>query len=97
LGGESVAGGKMKETGIEHWNSPNTSATNESGFTALPGGYRYGYGGYYDAVGNRGCFWTTSHHPTMYVWSRNLYYDTSEVARGTFIEMSGLSVRLVRD
>jgi uncharacterized protein (TIGR02145 family) len=45
LGGEQVAGGKLKETGLAHWHSPNTGATNESGFSALGSGYR-GYSGY---------------------------------------------------
>jgi uncharacterized protein (TIGR02145 family) len=45
LGGEGVAGGKMKERGITHWIYPNTDATNSSGFTGLPGGVRYFLGG----------------------------------------------------
>jgi len=47
LGGEEIAGGKLKEAGTEHWGVPNTDATNESGFTALPGGYRSNGGQYY--------------------------------------------------
>src|SRR5574344_54019 len=46
LGGASVAGGKLTETGTTHWNSPNTGATNETGFTALPGGYRFSNGAF---------------------------------------------------
>ena len=55
LGNTTVAGGKMKETGTEHWNSPNTDASNESGFTARPGGYR-GYNGTFYNVGKTAHF-----------------------------------------
>ena len=44
LGGNSIAGGKMKATGTEYWSAPNTDATNESGFAGLPGGNREGSG-----------------------------------------------------
>lgn len=62
LGGSEYAGGNIKETGLDHWLSPNTGATNSSGFTALPGGnryYRLGYGGF-NELGNTGFWWTNS-------------------------------------
>ena len=48
LGGEDIAGGKLKETGLTYWVEPNTGATNESGFTAFPGGFRYFDGKFFD-------------------------------------------------
>jgi uncharacterized protein (TIGR02145 family) len=59
LGGNSVAGGKLKEAGTIHWNEPNTGATNESGFTALPGGYREGYDGMFIGISAIG-FWRSA-------------------------------------
>jgi len=59
LGGENVAGGKLKETGTSHWSTPNTGATNISGFTALPGGYRSSTGISY-AIGADGNWWSSS-------------------------------------
>jgi uncharacterized protein (TIGR02145 family) len=56
VGGKDVAGGKLKETGTAHWQSPNLGATNESGFTGLPGGHRYMNGAYYN-VGLWGSWW----------------------------------------
>ncbi len=59
LGGHAVAGGKMKEIGSTHWCTPNIDATNESGFSALPGGYRH-YHGDYGGMGNNELFWSTT-------------------------------------
>lgn len=50
LGGTSVAGGKMKMTGLDYWNTPNTGATNESGFTALGVGYRWSEGSFFTSI-----------------------------------------------
>ena len=94
LGGEMVAGGKLKETGTTHWQGPNTGATNETGFTALPGGFR-GNGAYSD-IGNYGYWWSSTEYSTADAWSRYVNYNYS-VTRYYAFEQYGFSVRCVRD
>jgi len=90
-------GGKMKEAGTEHWNSPNTGATNESGFSALPGGYRSYKGTYYYGRGYFAHFWSSTEYDSDGAWYRDLYYNDSGVWRGYINERDGVSVRCVRD
>ena len=100
LGGTSVAGGKMKEEGYEHWNNPNTGATNESGFTALPGGYRGNYNGHYYNMGGIGYFWSSSMSSMGYpfnAWFRLLKYDSSSVNRVYSNKRFGYSIRCLGD
>jgi uncharacterized protein (TIGR02145 family) len=96
LGGESVAGGKLKETGISHWISPNTGATNETGFTALPGGKRSFSGAFRD-IGSYGLWWSSTEYSLTNSWYRLMSYDYADVYRGVDSEQSGFSVRCVRD
>jgi uncharacterized protein (TIGR02145 family) len=95
LGGLSVAGGPMKEAGIAHWMSPNTGATNSSGFTGLPGGYRI-LSGTFNLLGARS-YWWSSTESGSYAWYRNLNYDNDDVSRNIHGKEVGLSVRCVRD
>jgi uncharacterized protein (TIGR02145 family) len=95
LGGSSVAGGKMKS--ITGWTSPNTGATNESGFTALPGGFRLAYGLSYDYVDIYGYGWTSTEVDSFYSWYRLLAYSDSSVYRYSINKQIGFSVRCVRD
>ena len=97
LGRESVAGGKLKEAGTSHWNSPNTGVTNESGFTALPGGYRHDSTGNYLYVGNRGSFWSSTEGSRSSAWRRVLTYYNSVVYRYSNNKQNGFSVRCLRD
>ncbi|MDY0143384.1 MAG: FISUMP domain-containing protein [Bacteroidales bacterium] len=96
LGGTGVAGGKLKETGTTHWFSPNTGATNETGFTALPGGYRGGNGAF-NGVGGGGSWWSATEYGTGYAWGRGMLYDGSDVGRGNGSKELGFSVRCLRD
>ena len=96
LGGTGVAGGKLKETGTTHWFSPNTGATNETGFTALPGGYRYDDGTFLD-VGDDGSWWSATEGSTSNAWGRYVYYANSDVDRTNDDKELGFSVRCLRD
>ncbi len=95
LGGTSDAGGKLKETGTTHWNSPNISATNETGFTALPGGYRNNDGSFY--IGSRGYWWSATKLGANDAWYRRMFYNASSVDRYYDDKELGFSVRCVRD
>jgi len=96
LGGESVAGGKMKEIGTTHWKRPNEGATNVSGFAALPGGGR-GYDGSFFYLGTYAYFWSSTESGSYSAWYRALYYSYASVYRDYYDKLSGFSVRLVRD
>jgi uncharacterized protein (TIGR02145 family) len=94
LGGTAVAGGKMKS--VTRWTSPNISATNESGFTGLPGGIR-GNDGPFSSIGGYGFWWSSSESETAGAWARGLNYSTGIAGRGNYYKTFGFSVRCLRD
>jgi uncharacterized protein (TIGR02145 family) len=96
LGGVAVAGGPMKEIGTVHWNSPNAEATNLSGFTALPGGFRDFDGSFYD-VGVGGVWWSSAEVNTGDAWYRDLVYSHGGMNRYNGNKRLGFSVRVLRD
>ena len=96
LGGESAGEGKLKETGTTHWTSPNEGATNKTGFTALPGGYRFSCGTFL-SIGGLGYWWSASESSAASAWSRVMTYTSSEVGRSNSNKKVGFSVRCVRD
>jgi uncharacterized protein (TIGR02145 family) len=96
LGGESVSGGKLKEIGLTHWITPNTGATNETGFTALPGGVRI-YFGAYSNIGISGSWWSSNESSSTYPWIRFMGFDSASVVRSDSNKLFGFSVRCLRD
>ena len=96
VGGESVAGDKLKEKGTVHWpkRSTTTKATNESGFTALPGGSRS------QAFGDNGFsayFWSSTEYSSSSNWSYMLDFSFCKIQREVESNLDGLSVRCVKD
>ena len=101
LGGEAVAGGKLKSTGtIEQgtglWFAPNTGATNSSRFNGLPGGYRINYGNFYSA-GNVAYFWSSSDTTLQNAWNYILDANNAELNRHYNLFGNGFSVRCCKD
>jgi len=92
----SNAGGKLKSQGTAYWNSPNTGATNESGFSALPGGYRYRDGSFYD-IRDYAFFWSATEGGSSDAWYRFLYFSDSYVLRYGDSKSVGGCVRCLRD
>ena len=90
------AGGNLKESGTTHWTSPNTGATNSSGFTALPGGLRYYYDGYFSYLGIFGDFWSSSQNGPYLVWIHGLGYNYEEVYRDILYKENGFAVRCLK-
>ncbi|MBI4645588.1 MAG: immunoglobulin domain-containing protein [Bacteroidia bacterium] len=93
----SIAGGKLKETGTTHWSSPNTDATNTSGFTALPGGNRYFSNGSFTNSGGYSYFWSATENGSSEAWYRGLIYYGASVNRYGTNEAYGFSVRCLKD
>ena len=94
LGGESIAGGKLKS--VNDWKTPNTSADNSSDFTALPGGNRNMWGPY-GGIDKAGYWWSSSEAELNCAWYRCLNYNSGRITRYSFDKYYGFSVRCVKD
>jgi uncharacterized protein (TIGR02145 family) len=96
LGGVTVAGGKMKEVRA-YWTGPNTGATNESGFTGLPGGFRQ-WNGTFALAGNDGFWWSATETDDHYsAWKFYLDYTSYQSFRSSDVKAQGYSVRCLKD
>ena len=95
LGGENIAGGKLKEVGTTHWQSPNTEATNESGFTAIAGGYRASGGISFPNFGASAFWWSSSEYSATEARNRYLMYNDGIAYKNSYAKTNGFSVRCI--
>ncbi|MBI2270233.1 MAG: T9SS type A sorting domain-containing protein [Bacteroidetes bacterium] len=93
LGGDSIAGAKLKETGTGHWTSPN-NATNSTGFSARPGGIRFGYGTFTN-INTYGTWWTSSEYSATYGLYRLMINTDKTLGRYSGLKNNAYSVRCV--
>jgi uncharacterized protein (TIGR02145 family) len=96
LGGANVSSGKLKETGLIHWFSPNAGATNETGFTALPAGWRESTGTFWD-LSYFGSWWSTTENSTTSAWDRVIHYESTNVYRGNGYKPNAFSIRCIKN
>lgn len=96
LGGENTAGGKLKETGTTHWKSYNTIATNSTGFTALPAGYRGPEGDFY-GIREFGFWWSATIYHDNISWGRRVDFFSAYLSHIADYMTAGLSVRCVKN
>jgi len=96
LGGKEIAGGKLKEFGTEHWEVSNEEATNESGFSALPGGYR-GIFSTFDGKSHYGSWWSSIDDRSSKAWSSYLSYQNKSISISCDYKQIGLTVRCIKD
>jgi uncharacterized protein (TIGR02145 family) len=92
LGGDTVAGGKMKATTL--WDKPNTGADNSSGFMALPAGYR-DFDGTFTNLGYIANFWSSTENNSNNAWARYLYCNSSNMYSFKYHKEYGLSIRCI--
>ncbi len=96
LGGENIAGGKLKSTGTAFWISPNTGATNESNFNVLPAGIRSVFGGFID-IKRSAFFWSATDNSFGFGLNRPLYYDDNGFYSNGSGKALGTSIRCLKD
>ena len=95
-GGDSAAGGRLKETGTKHWAAPNKNARNEFGFSALPGGFRspQGQDGYIGFVVN---WWSSSEADPLKAWSIYIGFNDGQAGTASSLKRNGFSIRCIKD
>jgi uncharacterized protein (TIGR02145 family) len=96
LGGLEVAGGKLKESGLDHWTFPNAGADNSSDFGAIGAGFR-DMNGTYTGLNQNVYFWSSSEYSLTHGISRKLYFDYPYVSFAGNYKQSGFSVRCIKD
>jgi uncharacterized protein (TIGR02145 family) len=104
IGSQSfIAGGKLKETGTVHWTNPNTGSTNETGFTALPGGVRSysgspgNYTSNFNLLNEHGEWWSITENTTATAWTRAMVYNSPVIQRWSTNKKLGFSVRCIKN
>jgi uncharacterized protein (TIGR02145 family) len=96
LGGEEVAGGKLKEIGTSHWTTPNTGASDETSFTALPTGFR-DVSRTFDNFGTFGGWWSATESTSTFAYSRYVSYNSAKIFWENISKLDGVGVRCLKN